>query len=152
MNIRRPSLRRIVLEAAEFRRIVRRGYDDAVCKAALSIPVVSENRMRDHRSRRASVVRVNHHLDTICREHFHCAAKRRLRKRVSIEPDEQRPVDLMFLAIQADRLGDRQDMRFVERIVLRGATGPRFRTLRVAPVRMDPGGRCNKRPPAWEHR
>ena len=41
-----------------------------------------------------------------------------------IDAEEQRTVDLLLLAVQANRLADGQDVRFVERLVECGAAMP----------------------------
>jgi len=36
-------------------------------------------------------------------------------KRVGVDAEKERPIDLLLLAVQADRLGDRQDVPLIER-------------------------------------
>jgi hypothetical protein len=58
----------------------------------------------------------------VCGEHFERGALRGARERVRVLPDEQRSVDPLRAAVFADRLRDREDMRFVERRAQRGST------------------------------
>ena len=81
--------------------------------------------MRDDRRRRITIALVDHHLDAVGREHLERARKRRLRQRMGVDADEQRAVDAARLAMIAQRLADRQDMRLVESVVERGAAMPR---------------------------
>ena len=80
VSIRRPAVGRIVFEAAESRRVVRRCDDDAVGEAALATAIVGENRVRDYRGRRVTIVSIDHHLDAIRRQHFQSAAQKRAPK------------------------------------------------------------------------
>ena len=63
---------RIVFEAAESRRIVRGRDDDAIRKSALATPVVTEDRMRDHRRGCIAVPGIDHHFDAVARQHLQC--------------------------------------------------------------------------------
>ena len=114
-GIRGPAVRRVVLEAAILRRIVRRRHDDAVGEALLATFVVGKNRMRHRGGRRVFACGRDHDVHAIGREDFQCAAEGRLRQRMGIDADEKGPVDACRGAIQADRLGDGQHMRLVER-------------------------------------
>jgi hypothetical protein len=80
--------------------------DDAVGQTAASVPVGSENRVRNHRRRRVPVVRVNHGGHAIGREHFQRAGQCRDRQCMGIDPDEQRPGDAGTAPMLADRLAD----------------------------------------------
>ena len=124
VGVRRSAIGRVVFEAAILRRIVRRRDHDAIGEAALAALVGGEDGVRDHRRRRVAVVLVDHHLDAVRREHFQRARQRRLRQRMGVDPDEQRPVDAAGLAMIADRLADREDMVLVEGVVERGAAMP----------------------------
>ena len=48
--------------------------------------------------------------------------KGRLRQRVGIDADKQRPVDTLLLAVETDSLGDGQNMGLVEGVIQRRAT------------------------------
>jgi len=73
--------------------------------------------MRDDRGRRVSVARIDHDLDTIRGQNFQGARKRRVRQRVRIGADEQRPVDALLRTVEADRLGDCEDVCLIEGVV-----------------------------------
>jgi hypothetical protein len=59
---------------------------------------------------------MTHHLDTIGREHLQRALEGR-RERVGIETNVKRSVDILLFAVKTDHLGDRKDVRLVERTV-----------------------------------
>src|SRR5208282_4692622 len=124
VSVRGSTMRRIVFEAAESRRIVRRGDDDAVGESTLAASVVAENRMRDYRGGGVTIGRVDHHVDAVSRQHFQCTSKGRFRERVRIETDVKRTVDALLFAVKTNRLGYREDMSFVERLVERAASMP----------------------------
>ena len=121
VGIRRAAIGRIIFEAAILRRIVRRRDDDAIGAAFAPVLVGGEDGVGDHRRRRVTVVRIDHHLDVIGREHLDRARQRRLRQRMRVDSDEQRTVDAAGAAMIANRLADRQDMCLVERVVEGGA-------------------------------
>ena len=76
------------------------------------------------------------HGDVVGGEHLERAAKRRLGQRVGVDADEQRSVDALAATVAADRLGDGEDVPFVEaagRTTSRGALT--CRTRRAAPAR-----------------
>src|SRR6185312_9796762 len=87
--------------------------------------VISEDRVRDYRRRRKTVLRVDHHLDAVGAKYFQRAAKRRLGQRVGVDADEQRPVDAGALPVLAQRLADGENVRLVEGVVERRAAMPR---------------------------
>ena len=124
VSIRWSAVGRIVFEAAESRRVMRRCDDDAVREAALATAIVGENCVRDDRSRSVAIVSIDHHVDAIGRQHFQSAGKSGLRKRVRIDADVERSVDALLLAIEANRLRDCEDVRLVERVIERGAAMP----------------------------
>ena len=125
----RAAVGRVVLEAAALRWVVRRGDDDAVGQALLAATVVAEDGMGHRRGRGVLVVLAQHHLHAIGGQHFQGAGGGRGGQRVGVGTDEQRAVDAFLLAIQADGLGDRQHVVFVEAqfersaAVARGAEG-----------------------------
>src|SRR5262245_65585118 len=73
VSVRRSALGRIVFEAAESRRIMRRCDDDAVREAPLATAIVAENRVRDYRSGSVTVISIDHHVDAIGCEHLQSA-------------------------------------------------------------------------------
>ncbi len=58
---------------------------------------------------------VDHHLDRIGREHLEHTHARRLRQCVRVPAQEERAVDPVRPTVEADRLGDREDVGLVER-------------------------------------
>ena len=152
VGIGRPAIGRIVFETAVLRRIMRRRHHDAVGKAGLAALVVGQDGVGDHRRRRIAVMRVDHHLDAVGREHFERARQRRLGQRVGVDPDEDRPVDAAALAVIAQRLADRQDMGLVEGVVAaRSRDALTCRTPPAAPAPRDRACRQNRRSPAAAH-
>ena len=141
VGVGRAAVRRVVLEAAVAGRVVRRGDDDPVGRAAAAAAVVGQDRVRDHRRRRGAVVGVEHDVDPVRAQHLDDRARRRLGQRVRVAAEEQRPVDPLRGAVAADRLGDREHVRLVERARGRGAAvagGPEADALgrlrRVGPL------------------
>ncbi len=66
--------------------------------------------MRDHRRWRVTARLIDHRFDAVGGEHFQRARERRLRKRMRIHTEEQRPIDARAFAIFAHGLRNRQDM------------------------------------------
>ena len=78
--------------------------------------VVNKDGVRDHRRRREAIVALDHGLDVVGRQHLECRALRRPRERVRVLAHVERTVVTVWLMpVLADRLGDRQDVRLVER-------------------------------------
>ena len=115
--IRGAAARRVVLEAAVLRWIVRRRDDDPVGEPGRSAAVVAEDGVGDDRGRRVAVAVVDHHVDFVRRQHLERGRERRLGQRVGVDAEEERTIDALLAAIEADRLGDGQDVRLVERRV-----------------------------------
>ncbi len=114
VRVRRAAVRRVVLDAAVGRRIVRGRDDEAVGPRPRAAGVVRQDRARDHRGRRVAVVGLQVHDDAIGREHFDGGALGRRRERVGVLAQEKRAGDPGLGAVFGDRLGDGQDMGFVE--------------------------------------
>ena len=117
----RPPVRRVVFEAATLRRVVRGRDHDAVGQPAGSTAVVDQYGVRHGRRRRVLVIFRQHQLDAIRGQHFDRARKSRCRQCMRVDTEEQRAVDALLPAKIADRLGDRQHVPLVERIVERRA-------------------------------
>src|SRR5262245_65659458 len=81
VSVRRSAMGRIVFEAAESRRVMRRCDDDAVREAALATAIVGENRVRDDRGRSVSVVSIDQYVDAIGYQNLESACTAGLRKR-----------------------------------------------------------------------
>src|SRR5262245_7474851 len=120
VSVCRSAMRRIIFEAAESRRVMRRCDDDAVREAALATAIVGENRVRDYRGRSVTVVSIDHHVDAIGYQYLQSAGKSGLRKSVRIEANVERPVNALLLAIKTNRLRDCENVRLVERVIERG--------------------------------
>ena len=70
--------------------------------------------MGNYRGRRVFVPFGEHHLNAVCRQHFKCGGAGRNGKRVGVDAEEQRAGDVLPRAVKANRLGDREDVPFVE--------------------------------------
>src|SRR5262245_51867437 len=88
----------------------------------LSTAVVSENSVRDYRSRSVAIIGIDHHLDAIRCQHLHGAGKSGLGKRVRIHAYVEWSVDALLLAIEANRLRYCKNVRLIEGVVERGAS------------------------------
>ena len=66
-----------------------------------------------------------HHVDVVRRQHFHGAGQCRTRKGMGVDAEEQRAVDFLVPAVQADRLGDGQDVPLIKSTVEGGTAVPR---------------------------
>ncbi|MNO69871.1 hypothetical protein D3C76_607340 [compost metagenome] len=110
----RAAIGRVVLEAPALRRVVRRRDDDAVGKALFAATVVAKDGVGHRRGRRVLVVFGQHHLHAVGRQHFQRTGRGRCRQRVGVGADEQRAIDALLLAVQADGLGDGQHVVLVE--------------------------------------
>ncbi len=87
------AIRGIVFEAAVLGRIVRGRDDDPIGEPAVTVPIIRQDGMRNHRSRRVSVARVEHHIDVVRDQHLQRADQRGLGQGVRVDPDEQRAGD-----------------------------------------------------------
>ena len=63
----------------------------------------------------------NQNVDADRRQHFQGGGPGRLREGMRIHAQEKRPVDPVLLPVEADRLGDREDMGLVEAALEGGA-------------------------------
>ena len=115
IGIGRPAVGRIVLEAAVLRRIVRGRNDDAVGEAIAAPAIVDEDGVRNDRRRREAVVALDHGRHVVGRQHLERGTLRRPRERVRVLAHVERTGDGLRLPVLADRLGDRQDVRLIER-------------------------------------
>ncbi len=136
---RRTAMRRVVLEAAVRRRIVRRRHDDAVRKPRNPSPVVCKYGVRHGRRRRDKIARRKPRGHAVRGKHFNRSPVRRRRQCMRIHADEKRPVDTAARAVFADGLRDRGHVIFVERAVFRFAAMPgspeRHRLRGIARIR-----------------
>ena len=89
--------------------------DNPVRQAAFSPAIVGQDRMRNHRGRGIFVSFGEHDFDAVCRQHLQRSGAGRNRKRVRVNAEKQWAGNALLCAIQANRLGDREDVPFVER-------------------------------------
>jgi hypothetical protein len=114
LAIRRAARGRIVLEPAGLGGIVRGRGHDAVGEAVRSAVVVGKNRLRHDRRRREPIVRIEHDVDAVGRQHLQGTHAGGLGERMRVPAHEQRAVDLRRAPIAADRLRDGENVRFIE--------------------------------------
>ena len=104
-SICRPSVRRVVFEAAVFGWVVRRCNDDAVRQTAGAPAVVTEDGVRDHGRWREAVLLRSHDQHAVRGEHLQRGLERRLRQGMRIDGDEQGAVDPGHASVIADAPG-----------------------------------------------
>ena len=124
VGIGRTAVRRVVLEAAVLRWIMRRGDDDPVCLVLVRPAVADQDRVGDDRGRRDAVVALDEDVHAIGREHFQGRALGRWGGGVAVLAHEQRAINALAAAVVADRLRHGQNVSFGERAVERRATVP----------------------------
>src|ERR1039457_4935971 len=122
--VRRPAIRRVIFEPTVMRRIMRGRDDNPVCQSLFTPAIVSQNRVRIYRGRRIFVPFGEHHVDAICRQHFQRGSAGWNGKRVCVNAKIQWTGYIMPLAIQANRLGNRKDVPFVEGQIERRSAMP----------------------------
>ena len=108
------TIGRIVLEPAVGRGIVRGRDDDAVREARAPARVPRENGVRDRRCRREAVVALYHDGDAVGRQHLERRALGGAGDGVRVLAQDQRPGDVVGLAVVGDGLADRQDVALGE--------------------------------------
>ncbi|MNI26741.1 hypothetical protein D3C73_804520 [compost metagenome] len=121
MGIGRTTVGWVVLVATALRRVVRRRDDDAIRQPRSAATVVAKNGVGHRRGRGVLVSLCDHHRDAVGGQHLEGTRASRCRQRVGIDTDEQRTIDALGFAIQADRLADRQNVPFVETQIERAA-------------------------------
>ena len=131
--VRRAAIRWVVLEAAAFRRIVRRRDDDAVCQVGGAPPVPGQDGVRHGWRRRVFAVSRKHDVDAVGGKHLQRAGLRRHGKRMRVDAEEQRAVDCLALAVMANGLSDRENVRFVEALFERRPAMPGRAELHCLP-------------------
>src|SRR5665647_1024012 len=122
VGIGRSPIRRVVLEAAVLRWIMRRGDDDPVSETALAVLVVCQDRVRNDRRRCISIVIVDYCIDVIGGKYLERACQGGFRQSVGVDSDEQRAGDAIVASVMTDCLADRQDMSFIEGVIEGGST------------------------------
>ena len=124
IGVRRATVRRVVLETAAFRRVVRRRNHHAIGQPGSTATVVANNGVGNGRGRGVFIVRGNHGVDTIGGEDFQRTSTRRGGQGVGVDADEQRTIDPFELAVQANGLTDCQNMPLIEAQLKRAAAVP----------------------------
>ena len=76
--------------------------------------------MRNDRRWRVAVVLVDHHIDAVGGENLNRACQSGFGQSVCVDADIQRTGDAGPASVTADRLADRQDVRFIEGVIERG--------------------------------
>src|SRR5690242_5603287 len=84
--------------------------------------VVNENRSRDYRSGSDTIAVLNNRLDVIRSQYLERSALRGCRQGVCVFPHVKRPVSSLLSPIIADRLCNREDVRFGKSAVERSST------------------------------
>ena len=113
----RAAFRRVVLETAIPRRIVRWSDDDAVGTAGVggcASTVVREDRMRHRRCRRHAIVAVDEDFDAVRDEHLDGGAPGRLAQCMGVATDEQRTPNALRRAVLHDCLRCRCNVILIE--------------------------------------
>lgn len=110
---------RVVFEAPVRGRVVRRRHDDPVGRRVGATAVVGEDGVADRRGRRIPVAAVHHRYYVVGGQHLQRGDPGRLGEAVRVPADEQRAGNAVGGAVLDDGLGDRQDVRLVERPIER---------------------------------
>ena len=92
-------MRRVVLEAAIARRIMRRRDHNAVGKTRFPAFVVREDRVRDRGRRSILVVLREHDFHAVCSQDLQSGCESRHGEGMRIHAEEQRAIDLFMFSI-----------------------------------------------------
>src|ERR1700722_4687194 len=80
----------------------------------LAATVVNQNRSRDNRRRSYAVVLLNDRFHIVCRQYLEGRTLRGLGDSMGVFPHIERAVSSLLAPVFADRLGNGEDVRFVE--------------------------------------
>ena len=122
LRLHKKTYAPLFLRPPSARGIVRRRYPDPVGQTVRARPVVAEDGVRNRRCWRMAIPGIDHRRHAVGDQHLDRGHQRRGRQRVGVDPDKQRVVDAARVAINADRLRNREDVRLVEGIVEGRAT------------------------------
>ena len=117
----RSSVRRVVLDAPVFGRVVGGGDHQAVGEAAAPAAVVGQDRVGDGGGGRVAVVGVDPDRDVVGDQHLEGGLERRLGQRMGVPAQEERAVDALGRANLADGPDHGGDVGLVEAVRERGA-------------------------------
>jgi hypothetical protein len=120
----RAPVRRVVLVAVVFRRVVGGRDHDAVGQTLAPLAVVNEDSVGDRRGWSEGVVSLDERLDTICRQYLECGALGRAGQCVRVFSQVDRAANSLAPAIIADGLRDGEDMGLGERSAQGGPPMP----------------------------
>ncbi|SLT11864.1 Uncharacterised protein [Klebsiella pneumoniae] len=138
VGIRRAAVRRVVLNTAIFRRVMRRRDHDAVCQRTTFF-VVHQDGIGNGRRRGETVVFLHDNINAVGRQHFQYGNKGRFGERVGIFTHVAGTGNPVPGAVFRNRLRDRQNMLLIEVMAPCTATMARgtklHRMLRVARFR-----------------
>jgi hypothetical protein len=93
---------------------MRWGDDNSVGQPRGAIAVVREDRLRDDRGGRVALAAVEHHVDPVGGQHLQSAPSGRFGEGVRVPAQEEWAVDAVRASIQANGLGDGEDVGLVE--------------------------------------
>ena len=94
------------------------GHAYLFCYLPAAAPAIGDqDGVRHRRRRRVLPGGGDPHFDAVGGQHLERGLERRLRQRMRVDAEEERPVDLPAASIQADRLADREHVRLVEAAV-----------------------------------
>ena len=113
-RVRRSAVRGVVLEASIIGRIVRGRDHNSIGEAGGPRPIETQNGVGNGRRGSEPAGGVHHHVNPIGRENFQRGHKTALRKSMRVLADKERAFDLLLFPVFADRLGDGQNVVFVE--------------------------------------
>ncbi|MNG85519.1 hypothetical protein D3C79_442790 [compost metagenome] len=123
VGVGRAAVGRVILDAAVFRRVMRRGNDDAVGLCP-TVAVVAQNSMRYRRGWRKAVIFLHDHIYAVGGQDFQHGNKGRLRQRVGVFTDVTRAGNPLLATHFGNRLSDSEDMGFIEAVAQGAAAMP----------------------------
>ncbi len=139
VGIRRAAVRRVVLDTAIFRRVMRRRNHDAV-RQRTAFFVVHQDGIGNGRRRGKTVVFLHDNINAVGCQHFQNRNKGRFGERVGIFTYVAGTGNPVLRAVFRNRLSDRQNMLLIEVMAPCAATMARgaklHRMLRVARFRL----------------
>ena len=140
VGVGRAAVRRIVFEAAVFRRIMGRGDDNAVGKLRGALAIAGQDGMGDDRRRGIAETLLEHHLHAVGCEHLEGGYETRFREGMGVHAEKEGSGDPLGRPIFANGLGCGEDVSLVEAPCQAMSHGVRkSQRPPAAPFRLDPG-------------